>query len=186
MQQNVWLKKSERLSVDCLIGVSLSLLLGIISWISLPLPFTPVPLVFQNSVALFLAALVGPRAGGIMLLSFLLQGALGFPVFALGASSVATLIGPRGGYLIGYLVGGVLAGFLYQISQKRKRDLFFSMAAGNMVIFVLGALWLSNFVGIKGAWTLGVYPFWIGDVLKLALLTMLPSTLQVFPKWLGR
>ena len=148
-----------------------TLAISLSGMISIPLPFSPVPLALQPSVALLVGALLGVKRGGLAISLFLLQGALGLPVFAMGASSLLHLVGPRGGYLIGYLFGGVLAGYL----TERKWSLFSSVIAGNLVVYFLGALQLAGFIGIQSAILLGVAPFILGDVLKAILLTKLFS-----------
>src|ERR1700674_1128563 len=79
-----------------------SILIGLFAKVSIPLPFTPVPLATQSGVVLILAVLLGSKRAFAAVLLFLMQGAAGLPVFIKGAG-IAYLIGPTGGYLIGYL-----------------------------------------------------------------------------------
>jgi len=147
-----------------------SFLLGLLGYLSIPLPFTPVPLVLQNQAVLLLGALLGPRKGAAAVALFLAQGAMGWPVFAGGASGMAPFVGPTGGYLIGYLVGAYLVGALLEKRQKTSWNVFWALMAGVGVELVLGGLHLSLFVGPAQALLLGVLPFLVGDVLKSLIL----------------
>jgi biotin transport system substrate-specific component len=145
----------------CLLG---SLLLAFSSQLSIPLWFTPIPLVVQNTLALSMGLLLGKKRGAAAVFAFLMQGALGLPVFAGGAAGFAVLMGPRAGYLVGYLVGAYLVGYLM---EKTKSSLL-AMIAGGLAIYACGASWLALFVGVDKAFMLGVAPFVLGDALKTA------------------
>src|SRR3990167_6148581 len=145
--KKIWIK-------DAGIGILASFLLGASSILSFPLPFTPVPVTIQSQLALFLAALMGPRRGAWMVASFLAQGAMGLPVFAGGAGTLAILFGPRGGYLMGYLLAAYAVGKMHE-----RYNLFLSMLTGNMIVYACGMIWLAQFVGVQKAFLLGVTPF---------------------------
>lgn len=89
-------------SRDFVLILGSSLLMGLFAKIQIPLSFTPVPIALQDTIAIFLGILLGPRRGTLAVLAFLAQGALGFPVFAGGVGGIMKFIGPTGGYLIGY------------------------------------------------------------------------------------
>lgn len=158
-------RKQHWVSNASLIFLS-SLLLGLLGHLSIPLPFTPVPLVLQNQAVLVLGALLGPRKGAAAVALFLVQGAMGWPVFAGGASGFAPFVGPTGGYLIGYLVGAYLVGALLEKRQKTTWNVFWALLAGAGIELICGAFHLSLFVGPVQALLLGVLPFLLGDVLK--------------------
>ena len=150
--------------------VGASILLGLSAYVSIPLPFTPIPIVTQNSLVLLLAVLLGSKKAPAAVAAFLAQGALGLPVFAGGGFGVATLLGPRAGYLVGYLVAAYVVGRLIEISGKRTiMNAFLAMFAGTVVIYLFGAFNLSFYVGGVQALTLGVAPFILGDALKMAI-----------------
>jgi biotin transport system substrate-specific component len=145
-----------------------SLVLGLFANVAIPLPFTPVPLATQPSIVLLLAVLLGSKRAPLAILSFLAQGAMGLPVFAGGFSGLARLAGPTGGYLLGYLVVAYVVGKLIESRpEKTLLSALASMAIGNGLLFVLGAAWLSTFVGVPKAIMLGIVPFLVGDLLKL-------------------
>jgi biotin transport system substrate-specific component len=147
---------------DLTIVAFTSLIIGLFSQISIPLWFTPIPLATQNIVILAAAALLGARRAFAATVLFLIEGAAGFPFFAGGAAGLAVLIGPRGGYLLGYAIAAFITGYLF---EKKKHPLI-ALAAGQAIIFALGASYLATFIGWQKAIALGVAPFLFGDFLK--------------------
>jgi len=143
-----------------------SILLAVTGKFAIPLPFTPVPIALQPHIALMLGVLLGPKKGALAVLGFLAMGASGLPVFATGTAGLGVLLGPKGGYLIGYAVGAYLVGLIKGIGY------FPAIIAGNLVIYLFGASYLALFVGAQNALTLGVVPFLVGGLLKSALLAM--------------
>ncbi|MCX6990836.1 MAG: biotin transporter BioY [Chlamydiae bacterium] len=147
-----------------------SVLISLCSQISFPLPFTPVPLTVQCNVILLLAAMLGSKRGALAVVAFLVQGAMGLPVFAGGTAGLLCLAGPTGGYLLGYVAAAFFTGYLVEnMKQKTAVKAFFAMAAGNALIYFFGVAGLSTFIGWTSAFMLGAVPFIIGDLLKLLL-----------------
>ncbi|MBM3206989.1 MAG: biotin transporter BioY [Chlamydiae bacterium] len=162
-QTSSWVK-------NALMVVAGSIIIGLSAYISVPLPFTPVPLVLQCHMVLFIAALLGSKRGFLATAAFIAQGALGLPVFAGGKCGVLCLLGPTGGYLFGYLAAAYVTGYLVEMSkEKTVSKSVMAMFVGNIVIYLFGMSWLSTFVGVPSAFGLGVAPFIIGDLLKLIL-----------------
>lgn len=144
-----------------------SFLLGLFAYVSIPLPFTPIPIATQPHIVLLLAALLGVRRAGAAVFSFLSQGALGLPVFAGGAAGAAILFGPRGGYLIGYLVAAFVVGWILEKREKTLGNTAWALIAGNFTIYLFGAGYLATMIGMQKAFFLGVAPFLLGDALKI-------------------
>lgn len=144
-----------------------SVVLGLFAKVSIPLPFTPIPIATQPHIVLLLAALLGAKRAGAAVLSFLTQGAFGLPVFAGGMGGIAILLGPRGGYLIGYLAAAFVVGWLLEKRKKTLGNTALALTAGNFVIYLFGAGYLSTMIGFQKAFVLGVAPFLIGDALKI-------------------
>ena len=145
-----------------------SLLLAVSAQFKIPL--YPVPVTGQTLVVLLIGMTYGPRLGGITMLAYLFEGALGLPVFAGGAAGVAVFMGPTGGYLFGFLLAGVAMGYLAERGMARTvLSTIAAMVLGNSVIYLCGALWLANFIGLGQAIAAGVLPFLYGDALKLAV-----------------
>lgn len=148
---------------DALVVFFASLLIALFGSVSIPLWFTPIPIATQNMVIFMLAATLGGRRAFAAVSLFLMQGAMGLPVFANGAAGLGILMGPRGGYLIGYAAATFLVGYLIE----KKWHPLAAFGAGALTIFAFGAAYLSSFVGLEKAFTLGVAPFLFGDFLKV-------------------
>ena len=144
--------------------------------ISVPLGFTPVPLVMQDMVVLLGGAALGSRLGMAAQVLYLLAGISGLPVFA--ASPVLPqgplrLLGPTGGYLLSYPLAAFLTGYLAERGfDRRYFTSVLAMACGLVVIFAGGVSWLALFarpagVGFDAALRAGFYPFLLGDVFKI-------------------
>lgn len=161
--QTITLEKN--LARDFALILLASFAISLSGQISIPLWFTPVPLVTQNAVILLTAVLLGSRRGGAATFAFLAQGALGFPVFANGSGGFHCFFGPTGGYLIGYLVAAFVAG---AIAERRKTtgNALLAISVGHLTILLLGATYLTTFVGPTKAFLLGVAPFILGDMAK--------------------
>jgi biotin transport system substrate-specific component len=143
--------------------------------LSLPLPFTPVPLTFQAMVVLVGGAALGSRLGMTSQVLYLALGIAGLPVFAAATSlpqGAARLLGPTGGYLMAYPLAAFVAGWLAERGfDRRYLTAAVAMTCGLAVIFAGGVSWLALFVqparGFGGALAAGFYPFIVEDVVKL-------------------
>src|SRR5690242_18662550 len=111
-QHNSWFKE-----VAMVLGASA--IIALFAPVSIPLPFTPVPLATQSHVVLLLACLLGAKRASFAVLVFLFQGAIGLPVFSGGAAGILHLAGPRGGYLLGYLVAAFVTGMIMERMANR-------------------------------------------------------------------
>lgn len=161
---------SEKLSSrskNIMLVLAGSFLLTIFSNIAIPLPFTPVPIVCQNFIAIALGLLLGPKKALASVALFLLEGACGLPVFSNFSGGIVALIGPKGGYLMGYALSAYIAGKIYE--TKTKKSLILAMIAGLVCQYGLGLMQLSLFVGLKNTLALGFFPFIIGDLLKMSI-----------------
>jgi biotin transport system substrate-specific component len=161
------------------------LLMALTAQVSVPLPFTPVPLTGQTFGALLLGGAYGAGRAGISMLAYLLVGAVGAPVFAGGASGTDVFSSPTAGYLFGMLVAAVLVGWSSERGwDRRLGSSLLAMLVGSAVIYLFGATWLaaSLHVGAETAFSLGVRPFAVGDLLKLVLASaLLPAAWRLLP-----
>ncbi len=137
------------------------------------IPFWPVPLTLQTFVVLVLGAAYGWKLGTATMLLYLAEGALGLPVFA-GTPErgigIAYMAGPTGGYLVGFVAGAALCGWLAQRGWDRNPwRTAVAMSAGHVLILLLGWAWLALLVGPQRAYAVGVAPFYAATVLKTAL-----------------
>ena len=138
------------------------------------IPFYPVPFTLQTLTVLLAGIILGPRAGGVAIGLYLLEGAAGLPVFASGNSGLAYMMGPTGGYLLGFLPAAVLVGWLARKGWDRNIvSAFAAMLAGNAVIYVPGILWLGSVIGWdKPVLQFGLGLFVISDLLKIAVASL--------------
>jgi biotin transport system substrate-specific component len=135
------------------------------SWISIP--FIPVPFTLQTRFIL-LAGAVMHRKAVIPVVLFLLLGVLGLPVFHNGAAGPALILGPTGGYLAGFVIAALVAGFSYECRSEWMRAA--GMISATILILVFGAAWLMVSMGMAllPAVIAGILPFLAGDLLKAA------------------
>jgi biotin transport system substrate-specific component len=146
--------------------------------VSIPLPFTPVPLTLQPMVVLLGGAALGPRLGLTSQVLYLLAGIAGLPVFAASATlpqGPLRLLGPTGGYLMSYPFAACLTGLLAARGfDRRYLTSVLAMASGLAVIFTFGVTWLAFFaapapVGLSAALAAGLYPFFPVDLIKICI-----------------
>jgi len=154
--------------VDIAIIIGTSWLIAISAQITINLPFSPVPITAQTLAVLLAGLFLGKNLGASSVAAYLAQGAAGLPVFAAGKSGLAVLFGPTGGYLFGFLAAAYIVGMLSEL--RYQRSLFQASSAiivGNVIIYIFGLFWLARFVGESQVLQLGLYPFLIGDLLKI-------------------
>lgn len=172
MSQSKALTQFQHLS-DVKKALILSVVLGVSSIVSFKLPFMPVSWVIQNQLAVLIGYVFGARVGFLSSLFFLIEGALGAPVFSLGRSGVGMILGTSGGYLLAYPVAAFLAGVLKNKFKNSFLASFFILSLGNLVIYTLGVMQLSAFIGFSSAFMLGVVPFAALDAFKNCLAALI-------------
>lgn len=135
------------------------------SWISIPLP--PVPLTLQTLFVL-LAGVVMQRYAIIPVGLYVLLGAANLPVFHNGMAGLGVLLGPTGGFLLGFIPAALIVGLAYERQSAKIRVL--GLIAGTGAIYLFGVVWLaySASLSLPQAVLLGVAPFVVGDVVKAA------------------
>ena len=132
-------------------------------------PFWPVPMTMQTFVVLLIGASLGARMAGITVLAYLLEGAIGLPVFAKGAG-LAYMTGPTGGYLLGFLVAAVAIGYLADRGYgKAALSTLAAFIIGEVIIFATGVGWLATLIGMEQALSAGLIPFLPAEGLKIVL-----------------
>lgn len=160
------------------LGLGFSLLIAVSAQISIPLPFTPVPITGQTLAVLLTGAVLGWRLGVLTLLAYLVEGMAGLPVFAGGMNAWAPsrfagipyLLGPTAGFLASFVLAAGLVGWLAERGWDRSVPrAALAMIAGQVVIYAGGLAWLARFVPAEGLLAAGLYPFLAGDALKIAL-----------------
>ena len=133
------------------------------SWVSVP--FFPVPLTLQTLFVL-LSGAVMYRYAVIPVTLYILLGALGLPVFHNGIAGFGILLGPTGGYLIGFIPAALIVGLAYETENARVHII--GLVLGTLIIYTFGISWLlySTGMGIVAALVIGMLPFILGDVAK--------------------
>ena len=138
--------------------------------ICVPLPFSPVPITLQTLFTCMAGALLGGYLGALSQIIYVLLRTVGLPAFAGSSAGFQMLVGPTGGYLLGFILGAFVIGKLVEMRQNPSfRWLLVCMTAGTAVIYVVGVLQLANWagIGVNEAFVIGVSPFIVGDTLKI-------------------
>lgn len=144
------------------------------------IPFYPVPLTLQTFFV-YLAVQKLKKHAYISQAIYLGIGLAGLPVFARGMGGYSVLIGPTGGFLLGFLLGAFVSGWLQEIISDRSWGGLVAMALCSALIFLTGWLWLSYWLGwnlTAAAW-IGVIPFLPGDAVKLAIAAIVGKKLRL-------
>lgn len=150
-------------------------LIAVLGLVSIPLPISPVPISGQSLAIMLAGSILTVRQAAFSVLTFLLVGAVGVPVFAGGTGGVGIIVGPRGGYLIGFLVGAVIISLLKGSRNHVWRLALANITGGIVVVYILGMLWLSFItgMGLQKAMMVGVLPFIPGDLCKAVIASLM-------------
>ena len=167
------IQKALRYALLALAG---SVLITICTQISLPL--FPVPMTLQTFAVFLIGLTYGWRLGGITVSLYLLEGAIGLPVFSGGKGGMIVFMGPTAGYLVGFLLAATACGWFAERGFDRSYfRLFLSLIVGNILIYTPGLFWLGTLIGWdKPVLEYGLYPFIVGDLLKIAMAVLLLPT----------
>jgi len=172
------------LALDLALTLAGSALIALSARVAIPLPFSPVPVTGQTFAVLLVGAALGRWRGTAAVIAYLAEGAAGLPVFAGAHAGPAVLLGPTGGYLVGFMPGAWLCGLLAERGwDRRVGSTVLSMVLGNVAIFAVALPWLARYVGGSNVWALGFWPFVPGDVVKIGLAA---AALPLAWMWLGR
>lgn len=155
-------------------GRNIALVIGAAALITLSakiqVPFWPVPMTLHTLAVLLISVVLGPRLGFAAMSAYLMAGLAGLPVFSGSPErgiGLAYMVGPTGGYLLGYLIASWLTGWL---AQGRGLALTgAAMLAGLAMVYAVGMIWLLNFVPAGKVVAAGFAPFILGDLVKIIL-----------------
>lgn len=148
------------------------LFIAVSAQVVIPLPFTPVPITGQTFAALLVGGAYGAVRSVGTLLAYVGLGIVGAPIFADGAHGLGVLASSTGGYLVGMTVAAAVVGAAAERGLDRKLlSSVLAMLVGTVLIYAIGAGWLAVALDVSPAraFELGVRPFVLGDLLKLAL-----------------
>jgi len=152
--------------------------------ISFPLPFTPVPLTLQNFAVLLVGMFLGPVAGFSAMVLYLVEGAIGLPVFTpYSAGGAAHLLGPSGGFLFSYPLAAAAAGWATRALQNVTTPFRSALVAATLAtlpIFLLGAGWFAMYAhhSLSAAWTMAIAPFIPGEIVKITAAAGIFTSIQ--------
>jgi len=174
-----------RLASQILLAVAGSALLALSAKTKVVLG--PVDMSLQTLVVLLIGAAYGWRLGVATVLLYLAEGAYGLPVFqgtpekGLG---LAYMVGPTGGYLVGFVVMAAIAGWAADRGLDRNPFKFFGvLLTGEVIMMALGFAWLAVLIGVDKSWQFGVVPFIVPDLIKVALAAcVVPAVWQVIAR----
>ena len=182
----IWPNRSSSLDMRIIRGVILAIIgsfvVAALAQISVPL--WPVPITGQTFGVLIVGMAVGSKLGMLSLTLYMLEGICGLPVFANFSSGPGVIVGPTGGYIIGFIFAAGAIGYLAE--RKWDRSILstaLAMLIGNIILYIPGLIWLGLFFAglgkpdpLEASIVAGLFPFLIGDVLKLALAALLFPT----------
>lgn len=153
------------------IVIGASLFVALCARLTVPLPFTPVPLTLQNFGVLLVGLLLGSRRGFAVMIAYLIEGASGLPVFnPAGPGGIAQILGPTGGFLMAYPLVAFVAGWIYEHSSRRFAWAAVAGFAGEIVLFAGGLGWLFALThSMSQAIKWGLYGFVFAEVIKIVM-----------------
>jgi len=160
-------------------------ILAVLAYVAVPLPFSPVPVTGQTFGIMLTGLLLGKKRGVMSVVLLLLLGVIGVPVFSGGRAGLSVLVGPTGGYLLGWILSVVVIDELRSRIQGFKGMAIASLIGGVLVVYAVGVPWLAASTGMTlgAALTAGALPFIPGDLFKVAVAAM---TAARMPKVLFR
>src|SRR6266850_6651893 len=153
------------------IVIGATLFVALCARVTVPLPFTPVPLTLQNFGVVLVGLLLGSRRGFAALAVYLMEGAAGLPVFSpVGPGGIAQIMGPTGGFLMAYPLVAFTAGWIYEHTSRRFAWAALAGFAAEVVLFAGGLGWLFALThSLSVAIKLGLYWFLFAEVIKIAM-----------------
>lgn len=149
-----------------------SILLALSAQIAVPIPFSPVPMTLQPLALLLIGAALGARRGTAATLAYLLEGAVGLPVFAQGHGGAIWFVAPTAGFLLAFPVVAFIVGTLSERGWMRTiAGTVAAMTLGLAVLHLCGWSWLAGVMhlGATRAFMIGNLPFLAGDAVKIAI-----------------
>ena len=179
-------QRQESLIHNIFLLITASLLIAISAQIVIRLPFTPVPITGQTFAILLLGMALGAKRATLAVVAYLIEGAMGLPVFANFGGGLGYFFGPTAGYLFGFIPAAFVVGKLAEQGWDRNPiTTALAMLIGNALIYIPGVLVLSIMLAkpISETLAFGFLPFLTGDLIKLVLAALImPITWRLISK----
>lgn len=162
-----------------LVGL-MSAILCILAPISIPLIFTPIPITLGTFLIFIIAYILEPCLAGLSVFIYLLLGAVGLPVFSGYSGGIGKLLGPTGGFLIGFLAIAFISSYFIHKFPNNKVYHIISMVVSLAICLLFGSIWftIQQKIDFIKALQLAVFPFLLGDGLKIILAFIVGPQIQ--------
>lgn len=174
--------KGSRKTMDLAYMALGAVLIAVCSWISIP---TAVPFTMQTFGIFFVLLVLGGKRGAGTVLVYVLLGMVGVPVFAQFTSGVGVLLGTTGGYVVGFVLTGLIYWFITELFGKNMWIQVFALILGTAVLYAFGTAWFlvvyartSGSIGVGTALAWCVIPFIVPDLIKMGLAFMLAGRIK--------
>jgi biotin transport system substrate-specific component len=153
-------------------------LTGMLSYVTIPLPLVPITL--QTLAVMMAGSLLTPKQAGLSMFVFLSLGAIGIPVFAGGHAGIGMIVGPTGGYLVGFLIGAVVISLLRGKTNNKYQLIFANIIGGIFVVYLIGVPWLSfmTHMSLAKAFVVGGLYFIPSDLIKAVVASVIAIKLN--------
>lgn len=155
-------------------------LIAVMGYVSVPIPFSPVPISGQTLIIMLIGLMLTPKQAFYSVLTWLLAGVVGAPVFSGGRAGIGVLTSPSGGYIIGFVLGAVVISYLRGQEANMAKMYIAAAVGGIIVIYACGVpvmAYLLN-MDLKAALMAGAIPFLIGDAIKVIISVNLAYVLR--------
>lgn len=179
--------KSKITTKELVFTALMAVIIAVCSWISIP---TTVPFTLQTFGVFMAVGLLGGKKGTISVLVYILLGAVGVPVFAGFSSGIGVLLGTTGGYIVGFLISGLVYWAMTAAFGEKLPIMIIAMVLGLLVCYAFGTAWFMIVyakntapIGLMTALGWCVFPFIIPDCIKIALAVVLTKQLKKYVKF---
>lgn len=144
------------------------------------IPIGPVPITLATLIIYLSIYLLGMKGSAVSVVIYLLLGAVGMPVFSNYQGGLAKLVGPTGGYLVGYILMTLLSGFLMELGKRKLIPTLLAMVAGTAVLYFFGTVWFVLMMECEVGYALSVcvVPFVPFDLVKIILASLFGGVLR--------
>lgn len=175
MENKKYLKTRDLTKIALLVA-----LLAASSYISIPLPFTPIVITAQSIVVNLIGLILAPGQAAITVGTWILLGAVGLPVFSGGAGGLGKLFGPTGGYILGYFLAAIIISILKGKKNQIVRYCAVTIIPGMPIIYIFGTVYMKILTGLSwsAAFVSGVLPFLPGDIAKCIVASVIAVALN--------